>query len=242
MFLPQDLKIALNIISIFFAAFFIAPTIAIVASWNALPGDSLYATKRTLEKIALAITAPNYQTNTNLQSKLIARRTSEATATLLKKSSNEGLEELKAQASALRQQIQTAPSASAKRQAAIASVHELYRTKRKLAQTKLALAQAPPPTTNTSPSDQLVDDIEDTEEDIDDIIDDIEEDPDIGEIPEPPPAPTAGKGGAGTTQTPAGGPPGGPIGGQGIGGTGTQTASGSGQQNTPNSSESATTE
>lgn len=229
--LPPKLQVALNLISILFAAFFIAPTAAIVASWNALPSDQLYPTKRTLEKIALAITAPNYQTNSSLQTKLVARRTSEATTTLLKKSSGEGLEELRAQAAAIRKQISQAPSAAAKRQAAIASVHELYRTKQKLAQTKRALASASPPIVNDiPPTDQLVDDIEDTEDEIDDIINDIEEDPDIGVIPppSPPPGPAAGTGGVGTTKEPAGR--------QGTGGTGTQNASGSGQS-TPQSTE-----
>ncbi len=206
MLLPPKLQVALNITSIFFAAFFITPTMAIVASWNALPGDQLYPTKRTLERIALAITAPNYNTQSTLQTKLIARRTSEAADDVLKKSSSKGLDELRLQATALRKQIAQAPTPQAKRVAANQAVRELRRTQQKLARTRQALAQATPPTRatpsqNTPPAAkpagdiedtaELADDIEDTEDDIDDTIEDIENDPDVGEVPqEPTPTPT----------------------------------------------------
>ncbi len=39
-----------------FAIFFFAPTGLILASWNAIPGDALYPTKRAFESVALAIT------------------------------------------------------------------------------------------------------------------------------------------------------------------------------------------
>ncbi len=39
-----------------FAIFFFAPTGLILASWNAIPGDTLYPTKRAFESVALAIT------------------------------------------------------------------------------------------------------------------------------------------------------------------------------------------
>ena len=196
MLLPPKLQVALNIVSILFAAFFFAPTVAIVASWNALPGDQLYPTKRTLERIALAVTAPNYGTQSTLQTKLIARRTSEAADDVLKKSSSKGLDELRLQAAALRLQITRAPTQKAKRIAATQAVRELRRTQVRLAQTRQTLTRTTrpvvtSPSATSQPPAELADDIEDTEDDIDDTIEDIEDDPDIGEVPlEPSPTPT----------------------------------------------------
>lgn len=45
----------LGIIISVFAVFFSVPTGLILASWNALPGDSLYTTKRALENVTLTI-------------------------------------------------------------------------------------------------------------------------------------------------------------------------------------------
>lgn len=45
----------LGIIASVFAVFFSVPTGLILASWNALPGDSLYTTKRALENVTLTV-------------------------------------------------------------------------------------------------------------------------------------------------------------------------------------------
>ena len=132
---PQT-KFFLNVASI-------VPTGAIVASWNSLPGDTLYSTKRSLETVALAITSPNYQASSELQTRLIARRTDEATDTILKKSSSKGLDELRAQLRDLNRQIAAAPTAEAKQVIAKKAVTQLKKTRQKLAQTKTTLAQGP---------------------------------------------------------------------------------------------------
>ncbi|HEX6977405.1 MAG TPA: hypothetical protein VF185_03550 [Patescibacteria group bacterium] len=46
----------LGTLATIFAIFFFAPTGLILASWNAIPGDTLYSTKRAFEGVALAIT------------------------------------------------------------------------------------------------------------------------------------------------------------------------------------------
>jgi len=184
-------KFALNLISILLAALLFAPTAAIVVSWNALPGDSLYSTKRTLEKIALAITAGNYSTNSTLQTQLLARRTNEAVGSVLKKSSSKGLDELRAQLAQIRQQVAAAPTPEEKQAAAQKAVAELETTKKKLRQTRVTLARGPTttisvqqqiiqyipipvqqPSTGQSSVD-LTQQIQDTEDDIDDAIDDL---------------------------------------------------------------------
>ncbi len=45
----------LGIIASVFAVFFSVPTGLILASWNALPGDTLYTTKRALENVTLTV-------------------------------------------------------------------------------------------------------------------------------------------------------------------------------------------
>lgn len=208
---PQA-KFFLNIASIVLATLFIAPTAAIVASWNTLPGDRLYSTKRSLEKIALAITSPNYTTSSELQTRLIARRTDEATDTILKKSSSKGLDELRAQLRDLNRQIDAAPTAEAKQAIAKKAVTQLRKTRQKLAQTKTTLAQGTTiihtttiiTTTITEPSqpeeiipeteENLIEEIEATEEEIEDAIEDIETDilsnPDPSPTPQTSPTPT----------------------------------------------------
>lgn len=148
-------KFSLNIFTIFLAGFLIFPTAAILASWNSLPGDTLYSTKRTLEKAALALTAPNYKTNSRLQTTLIARRTSEATDTIVQKSSTRGLDELRDQVDALQMQIQLAPTIEDKQRITQTAITQLQDTKTKLAETKTTLTYsppAPPTTTSTQPT------------------------------------------------------------------------------------------
>ncbi len=152
--MDPTVKLILNFFTIFLAAILIAPTAAILASWNAIPGDTLYSTKRTLEKIALAVTAPNYQTNSSLQTHLIARRTDEATDSLFKNSSSQGLDELKLQAAKLRTQIAAAPTKEAKQEVSRQAITQLQQTKVKLQKAKTTLAHTPT-TTPTQTTTQI---------------------------------------------------------------------------------------
>jgi len=195
-------KLIFNVFSIVFAALFFFPSIAIVASWNALPGDNLYSTKRILEKIALAITSPFYSTNTSLHTQLISRRTDEAIDSVLKNSSSKGLDELRIELEILRAQIAAAPTQKEKDRLALKAVTQLQKTQAKLTQTKTTIARANPTTTiNTTTTitireeivryiplptqtpfpqveeettDDLEEEIEDVQKDIDDAIDELD--------------------------------------------------------------------
>jgi hypothetical protein len=72
-----------------FAAFFSVPTLLIIISWNALPGDRLYSLKTSLEDVALVITSRTPLAST-LSVKYTQRRFSEANTLLAKKGSTIG--------------------------------------------------------------------------------------------------------------------------------------------------------
>lgn len=185
----MTLRQIVNLITITLALLLLAPTALILASWNSLPDDSLYATKRTLEKVALALLSPSYQTQTSLQTKLITRRLNEATATIDQKSSSRGLAELKSQLQTAQTQVAQAPNQEAKTAAAQKLVTALTQTQAQLETKKQVITQTivretvrtvyvtPSPTTPPSPtpiltttSDAIVTDIEDIQEQIDAII------------------------------------------------------------------------
>lgn len=74
------------------------PTGAILVSSQALPGDTFYPVKTSLEKIVGIIFSPSYQAKSDLQIKLIERRIEENRKLLLSSGSTEGLKILIAQA------------------------------------------------------------------------------------------------------------------------------------------------
>jgi len=80
-----------------FALFFSIPTILILASWNAIPGDTLYSVKSSLEDVALALTA-NTRIATAFSVNFTDRRFNEAAILLDKKGSTVGYELLVAEA------------------------------------------------------------------------------------------------------------------------------------------------
>lgn len=79
------------------AIIFIVPTGLILASWNTLPGDSLYTTKRGFEGAALAVTIKTPLAQ-KFSLKFTDRRFSEATKLLDKKGSTVGYTILVAEA------------------------------------------------------------------------------------------------------------------------------------------------
>lgn len=74
------------------------PTGAILISSQALPGDTFYPVKTSLEKIVGLIFSPSYQAKSDLQIKLIEKRIEENQKLLLSSGSTEGLKILIAQA------------------------------------------------------------------------------------------------------------------------------------------------
>lgn len=85
------------------------PSVMIVASWNALPGDNLYGVKLALERTALAIASPSYATAGSLQIKYTERRFAEAKQLLASKQSIQGLPYLEQQIAETRKAIESAP-------------------------------------------------------------------------------------------------------------------------------------
>jgi hypothetical protein len=80
-----------------FALFFSIPTVLILASWNAIPGDTLYSVKSSLEDVALALTA-NTSIATAFSVNFTDRRYTEAVKLLDRKGSTVGYELLVAEA------------------------------------------------------------------------------------------------------------------------------------------------
>lgn len=141
----MTLRQTVNLVTLTLAFLLLAPTTLILASWNSLPGDSLYSSKRSLERLALGLLSPSYQAQSSLQTKLITRRLGEADLTIDKKSSSQGLEELKAQLALAQAQVNKAPTPAAKQQASQELVIALAQAQVKLETKKQTLIAATPP-------------------------------------------------------------------------------------------------
>jgi len=87
-----------------FALFFSIPTVLILASWNAIPGDTLYSVKSSFEDVALALTA-NTRIATAFSVNFTDRRFNEAAILLDRKGSTVGYELLVAEAKQTRGMI-----------------------------------------------------------------------------------------------------------------------------------------
>lgn len=133
------------------------PTVMIVASWNALPGDNLYGVKLVLERTALAVASPSYATSGTLRIKYTERRFAEAKQLLASKQSIQGLPYLEQQIAETRKAIESAPTKEA--QVALAKQYittlstvstELETQKQTITTTSQPIAYAPPQPTNTS--------------------------------------------------------------------------------------------
>lgn len=80
------------------------PTLAILITWNTLPGETLYPLKQKLEDIALLIASANFGTKADLHAKIVDRRFGETTE-LLELSSGIGLPELTTEMDAMKKDI-----------------------------------------------------------------------------------------------------------------------------------------
>lgn len=80
-------------VSLAIAILFTIPTVAIMASWNSLPGEKLYPAKRYLENIALKLVGNNFTVRADLQTQFVEQRFNEAES-LLAQSSSSGLNDL----------------------------------------------------------------------------------------------------------------------------------------------------
>ncbi len=96
----------LNYITWGFLILLAAPTIMVVASWNSLPGDSLYSVKLGLEQVLFVLVSPSFATQGNLSVKYTERRFSDAKRLLVDKGSVEGLQYLDKQVTKTRDIIE----------------------------------------------------------------------------------------------------------------------------------------
>lgn len=101
-----------------FIAIFALPTVLIMASWNSLPGESLYGVKRTFEDVLLLIAKPSYKAEASLNVQYTQRRMGEVKVLLAKDNSSEGLAQLSQQIRATKQVIERAPNKEVQKEVA----------------------------------------------------------------------------------------------------------------------------
>lgn len=131
------------------------PTVMIVTSWNALPGDNLYGVKLALEKAALALASPSYATSGNLQIKYTERRFAEAKQLMASKQSIQGLPYLDQQIVETKRMIDAAPNKEAQIALAKQYISTLSTVSTDLEIQKQAITSNPQPLSTTSkPSNQ----------------------------------------------------------------------------------------
>lgn len=92
---------------------FFGPTVMIVASWNTLPGDSLYGVKLAMERAVVTIASPSYASSGTLQIKYTERRYAETKQLLASRQSIEGLPYLQQQIAETKKMIDNAPNKEA---------------------------------------------------------------------------------------------------------------------------------
>lgn len=122
------------------------PVTLILVTWNSLPGDKLYATKRTLETVPRIAFANNHLLAAKYETKITDRRFIEAT-TLVKKNNVSGFTDLRKSIKDTAQKIKDAKDPAAKK-AYIAQLESYQTTLDNERQTLLAAAANNTPTTN----------------------------------------------------------------------------------------------
>jgi len=191
------------------------PVTAILASWNSLPGSTLYPVKRNLEKAALTL-LPDSVLEMQLRFKLLDRRSNEANLAIIQHpSNNKPLEEIVAEAKNA-QIITMKLQSETQQQTSTQLIEKLNQTSSKLDNLKQTVSQNQPqtqisttpsqtsPTTHsqTSPTtpippdtqDDIIDAIDQTQDDLDDIIDDLQDNLNQPSLDHQPPNNTSGNG------------------------------------------------
>jgi hypothetical protein len=122
---------------------FLLPSSLAVASWNSLPGTTLFTTKLFMEQ-ALAFVVPTAQAKGDLQIMYTERRFTEAKHMIVGNSSAKGLSYLDDQVQVTRQAIVNAPSPVVKKQLAQKYIVALQDVSTQLEQQRqIAYTQAP---------------------------------------------------------------------------------------------------
>jgi len=195
----------------FLAVLLSVPTILILLSWNALPGDAIYSVKTGLEKIALRVVGGT-QLERRLEVKYTERRFGEAEELLSQKSSTLGLAYLLPQAHTAKEKVIEAQDIEVKEEL----IEDLAEFNQKLEERKdkvTATLPAPtssPETTGSSPPpafpspfpspppisapsepepsdpEEIIEKIEETQEEIEDIIEELEKELPVPQgVPDP---------------------------------------------------------
>lgn len=126
-----------------------APTMAIMVTWNTLPGERLYPVKRYLEEIALKIVGGSFAARADLQAQFVEQRFNEA-ETLLVQSSGAGIAGLSQQIQIAKAEIVMAKSQGSTKEAVVAEkkaeklVIQLKEYDQKLETTKTQLVPVQP--------------------------------------------------------------------------------------------------
>lgn len=126
------------------------PTIMIVASWNSLPGDTLYRVKLGLERAMAAIVSPSYASSGTLQIKYTERRYAETKQLLASRQSIEGLPYLQQQIADTKKMIDNAPNKAAQVALAKQYINTLSSVSTDLEVQKQAVTTNPQPFSNNS--------------------------------------------------------------------------------------------
>lgn len=100
-------KLWLSRITTSLAILLTIPTLAIMLTWNTLPGQKLYPIKRMLESVALKLVGNSFSVKADLQTQFVEQRFKEA-ETLLVQSSEVGLPDLIQQIQVTKMEIITA--------------------------------------------------------------------------------------------------------------------------------------
>ncbi len=129
----------------FLTAFFL-PTALIVASWNSLPGESLYNVKRGLEQALLFFAKPSYAAQGTLHVTYTERRFAEAKKLLADRHSVQGLTYLKEQVATTKNVVSRAPNRRLQQDLAITYVATLREVAAELEQQKTEAGRSEPTT------------------------------------------------------------------------------------------------
>lgn len=133
-----------------FLILFTLPTILVVASWNMVPGESLFPIKIGLEKAIAFVVAPSYDVSTALQMRYTERRYAEAKRMIAEKHSVVGLAYLTAQVAQTQKTISNAPRSASQTQTTRVYIATLQSVSDELeAQKQLVLSQAQGQTSTT---------------------------------------------------------------------------------------------
>ena len=186
------INISFTIIVLFLAL----PTTAILASWNSLPGSTLYPVKRGLEKTALFL-LPNSLLEMDFRLKLLDRRFNEALPTLFDDHSDQNLKAIVEEARMMELAFEDlAPKTQVRAQ--IKVVSKLKQTSQKLEQVQQQHLIPVPPPNQPLTAPPPPNPIDETQEDLDDIIKNLEKriselelQPDTPPAQSAPPAPSA---------------------------------------------------